>query len=209
MNALEEKILQLDNSDLTIHDFEMWVYQSQELEVLLTPDDYLELISLNYRSKFVRNQIEKIISKYVDCSKFETAKLKSLLVKAKEWDKDTGEILRSFYDMYCDGYYFLHDLGLGYGLACEVPLNSGANSWEELNDNEKNELINGFYPHIIGHIEKVLEWIDNNKIILTGKKNDLGHWEFLDYRTTEEQKSSILVEPKIQVKKKKWYEFWK
>ena len=131
------------------------------------------------------------------------------LNRAKEKDEDTGEILRSFYDMYCNGYYFLQDIGLGYGLACEVPLNSGVNSWEELDEKGKIELVNSFYPQIIGHIERVLEWIEDKKIILTGKKNNLDHWEFIDYRNSDEQKSLIIVEPKSQVEKKKWWEFWK
>ena len=82
---------------------------------------------------------------------FETAKLIDLLNRSKEKDDDTGEILRSFYDMYCNGYYFLQDIGLGYGLACEVPLNSGANTWEELDEQDRIELVNTFYPRIIGH----------------------------------------------------------
>jgi hypothetical protein len=209
LNNIEDNVFRLFYGGLNISDFENWVYESLELEALLSPDDYLELISLNYQSKFVLNQIEEIISKYIDYGKFETAKLIDQLSRAREKDEDTGEILRSFYNMYCNGYYFLQDIGLGYGLACEVPLNSGANSWEELDEKGKNELVNSFYPQIIGHIEKVLEWIEDKKIILTGKKNNLDRWEFIDYRNSEEQKSSIIVEPKSQVEKKKWWEFWK
>jgi len=209
LNAIEDKVFQLHYRGLKISDFENWVYETHELEAFLTPDDYLELISLNYQNKFILNQIEEIISRYIDFGKFETAKMIDLLYRAKENDESTGEILRSFYYMYCDGYYFLQDIGLGFGLACEVPLNPGANSWEELDDEGRIELVNSFYPQIIGHIEKVLKWFEDKKIILTGKKNNLDHWEFIDYRNSEEQKSSMMVEPNKKVKKIKWWEFWR
>jgi hypothetical protein len=43
-------------------------------------------------------------------------------------------ILMEFYDLYCKGYYFLQDLGLGIGLAVEVPRvnNAIADTWDEL-----------------------------------------------------------------------------
>ena len=58
LNVIEDKVFRLYFDGLKISDFENWVYESLELEALLIPDDYLEIISLNYQSKFILNQIE-------------------------------------------------------------------------------------------------------------------------------------------------------
>ena len=79
--------------------------------------------------------------------------------------------------MYCDGYYFFNDLGLGYGLACEVPRKYG-DSWVELSEKQKSDIINSFYPQIESDIKRALDWIKNKKIILTGTKNEMDRWEF-------------------------------
>lgn len=80
--------------------------------------------------------------------------------------------------------YFLETLGLGYGLYCQVPpSNYRANSWDELSDKDKKELIDGFYPKIIEDIKEVIKLIENKEIILTGTKNHMNRWEYIDNRS--------------------------
>lgn len=220
LNIFEKQVFDLKYNELGIGEFEQWVYDTSELENLLTPDDYLLLISINYKSKHARVEIEKIIDNYIDYSKFETLKVIDLLNKALSKDEDLGNILRQFYDMYCNGYYFFEDLGLGYGLSCEVPLKY-ANSWEELNQEQKKEILNGFYPQVESDIKRAVDWINNKKIVLTGAKNDMERWEYIDNRTPDEKKSTVWSEvkssPEISVKKsrldcnkqKNWWGFWK
>lgn len=219
-SLLEKQIFDLKYNGLRISDFEQWVYNTPDLQTLLVSEDYLSLISLNYKNKHVMSELERILDKYVDYGKFEMAKVDSLLRKALNKDNNIGMILRQFYELYCDGYYFFEDLGLGYGLACEVPLKY-ANTWEELSEEQKSEIINSFYPQLESDIKRALDWIENRKIVLTGAKDNMNRWEYLDNRTPEEKKSSVWVKvdskSEISAKEcilnikeqKKWWQFWK
>lgn len=147
MNILEKKYLSLKINELSVQDFEKWVYEEEQLEKLISYDDYVELISLDYTSKYSMNKIEDIIYKYIDYPKYYKNKLVTMLDMVIIQHKQTGEILRKFYNMYCHGCEFLQDLGLEYGLMCEVPAN--ANSWDDLNNAQKRLLVSSFYPRII------------------------------------------------------------
>ena len=70
-----------------------------------------------------------------------------LLEEALKRTEKLPYILMEFYDLYCHGYTFLNDLGLGYGLMCEVPSPSrySADSWDELKDSEKKKLLDSFF----------------------------------------------------------------
>ncbi len=63
MNILEKKYLSLKINELSVQDFEKWVYEEEQLEKLISYDDYVELISLDYTSKYSMNKIEDIIYK--------------------------------------------------------------------------------------------------------------------------------------------------
>ena len=205
LSSIEEKIYDFLYKNLSIKEFEEWVYNSNELESYVSSDDYLELISLDFNSKHASYELEKIICKYADYSKFEALRMIDLLNKALINNEDTGVVLITFYDLYCDGYYFLDTLGLGYGLCCQVlPNKYMADSWEELSDKDKKELIDGFYPKIIKDIKEVIEIIEDKKIILTGIKNDMNRWEYIDNRISDNN-----TENRVEVPKKKfWWKFF-
>jgi hypothetical protein len=183
-----------DNLDIKI--FEQWIYNSKDLNTFLNTEDYFNIISLDFSNKHIRYEIEKIIKNYINYGKFETKLLLNLLYKALSNKNELANILRTFYDMYCHGYYFFQDLGLGYGLTCEVPpVNKyNAQTWEELSEIEKDEIINSFYPQIENDLKRAISWLENKKIILTGKKNEMNYWEFIDNRNDEEKKSTVWVE---------------
>ncbi len=171
MNILEKQYLSLKLGELSVGEFEKWVYGAEYLEKLIKHDDYINLISLDYKSKFVKNEIEKLIDKYIDYPKYYKNKLIDMLDKVINQHEATGEILRRFYDMYCHGCGFLQHLGLEYGLMCEVPPN--ANSWDDLNNDQKKQLVNSFYPRIIGFAIETKQLIEDGiiKIIRYDKKN--------------------------------------
>jgi len=68
--------------------------------------------------------------------------------------------------MYCHGCDFLFDLGLEYGLTCEVP--PKANSWDDFNSEQKRELVNSFYPRINDFAIEVRQWLENGTIKVFG-----------------------------------------
>jgi len=126
-----------------------------------------------------------------------------------------------FYDSYCNGYSFLDNLGLGYGLAIEVP--SQADSWNKLTSEQQENLLTSFYPNIENEIQKVIDWLNNNKVILTGTQDEYNHYEYIDNRTEEEKLSTAYKVKTVntttetdQIQKgtkdiagqKSWWKFW-
>lgn len=184
LSRVEEIFYDFLHRDLNIKDFEVWVYTSDELKSFVGSDDYLALITLDFNSINARDESEKIIRKYADVSKFETMKMLDLLYKAITNNEDTGTILITFYDLYCHGYYFLDKLGLRYGLTCAVPpiRHYREDSWEDLSDRDRKELVDGFYPEIIKDIQDVIALIQNEQIIITGTKGYMGQLEYIDNR---------------------------
>lgn len=74
------------------------------------------------------------------------------------------------------------------------PSNYKAETWEVMSETEKSELIESFYPQLQSDIERAITWIENGKIILSGKTDEIGHYEYEDLRTEEERKSTVWTE---------------
>lgn len=97
-------------------------------------------------------------------------------------------MLSKFYNLYCDGYYFLEHLGLGCGLVVRVPPSEySSDSWDELSDDEKSKLLNSLLPEAISEAQKILSWLDGNKIVITNELDELGRYLYIDNRTKEEK----------------------
>lgn len=188
MKNFELKIYQLIERKTDIKDFEQWVYAEKGLEDRLSSEDYLELISLDYRSPATLYEAEKILKRYIDHGKYYEWRLRRVLQKIIERPRDVHIYIEQCYDMYCDGYNFLDNLGLGYGLAIAVPPNDyTADSWDKLQPNEQKIIIGSFYPEVSREAKKVLHWIDAKKIILTGYAGSHQGILYQDNRTPEEK----------------------
>lgn len=183
------KLFNTLNGDIAIEDFEKWIYGDSKLESILNQDDYLDLISLNYKKIGARFELLNLIEKLVDLGEYETYKMLMLLDKAGQKDEKLPYHLMEFYHLYCRGYYFLSDIGLGYGLSIEVPPKS--NSWDNLTKKQQEKLLMGFSPGLDIEIQRVTVWLKSKKIVLTGKRDEYGHFEYEDYRNEGEKQSLI------------------
>tara|TARA_Y100000588_G_C13762106_1_gene714465 strand:+ start:143 stop:496 length:354 start_codon:yes stop_codon:yes gene_type:complete len=85
------------------------------------------------------------------------------------------------YDLYCTGYNFLYNLGLGYGFAFTLK------SWEHLTNAQKAKRIDEVYDVVKAEAELVTRWLDNKKIVLTGRTDEIGHHDYIDNRTPKEK----------------------
>jgi hypothetical protein len=224
--AIKERFYETIKGDISIDDFEQWLYADKELEKHLNSDDYFDLISLSFKKSGAKYELWNLLKKHIDLGEFETYKMLGLLYEAKQKTERLPYVLMEFYDLYCKGYYFLQDLGLGIGLAITVPTvnNTTADTWEELTCEQQKELLNSFSPELDECIEKVIFWLEMKKIKLTGEQDEMGHYDYEDLRTQEERKLKfevIVLEDKetgfsaikntIRDTKadKKWWKFWK
>ncbi|MBL7704219.1 MAG: hypothetical protein JNM21_01615 [Taibaiella sp.] len=175
------------NEDMSVPEFEQWLYAEKRLESLLDKYDYLDLIAYPYKSD-TQNGLFKLLEKHIDKGEQEMMRMDQLLTKALDRDKSLPGILSSFYNMYCKGYYFLEELGLNYGLRINVPeVNSNYDTWQSLTTDEQNTLLASFYPELETELIKVISWLDNGKIILTGIRNEYDRLDFIDNREITEK----------------------
>jgi hypothetical protein len=186
---LKTRFFKTIKGDITLADFEQWIYDTETLESILNSDDYLDIISLNYNKGGAKYELYNILKRLIDLGEFETYKMLELLNEAKAKTERLPFVLVEFYDLYCKGYNFLQDLGLGYGLMVEVPPSKySKDNWDDLKEEEKQELLNSFYPEIEEVIQRVIDWLTNKRIILTGEQDEIGHYSYQDLRTESERK---------------------
>lgn len=178
------------NGTMTVPEFEQWLYAEKQLEQLMDEYDYLDLIAYPYKTG-AQNGLFQLLEKHIGKGEQEIMRMQHLLDKALNRDRSLPEILDSFYDMYCKGYYFLEELGMNYGLRIGFPqVNSDYDTWETLNTAEQNALLESFYPELETELIKVISWLDNGKIILTGIRDEYERLDFIDNRDAAEQQTS-------------------
>lgn len=175
------------DGQITVIDFEQWVYKTLSLEEALNSDDYLELISIDFtqsNEKYYLDccyQINKIIEKYIDSGEYETWKLEILLNDFLNRKGNLIEILGQFYDLYCHGYDFLDNLGLHYGLKfCDYYL-------ETLSKAEITNKLNNLLPEIDKEIENVLSWLERGKIKIINDPDSFYSLNYIDNRSELEK----------------------
>ena len=168
--------------------FEQWVYTDKELGRELTDDFYLDLLALNYKKSGAKYELFHLLEQHVNMGEYGTYKLKWLLDDARQRTLELPGKLEQFYDLYCNGYSFLGVLGMGYGLLVNyLSPPYKVERWDELTQSELAELVDSFSPHLEVEIDRVERWLNTGKIILTGEINELGHYMYIDNRTTDER----------------------
>lgn len=199
------------SGDKTVLEFEEWLYADKRLATILNSDDYLELISYGYKSGTAKKWLQPLLSKHIDKGEFERRRVHKLLTKALSRDEDLPQLLMFFYDMYCKGYNFFDNLGLGYRLRIEVPpgRNKNQETWDDLTETEQTNLISSFYPELNTEIKKVISWLDTGKIVLTGIKDEYNHFKYIDNRSeSEKQPTGYKVATIYNNAQKPWWKFW-
>lgn len=197
------------NGEMSLEEFEQWLYSEKRLEMMLRPEDYLALISYGYKTDTAKKWLYPLFEKHIDKAEFEKKRIRRLLTMTLDRDEKLPQLLVGFYELYCNGYTFLDNLGLGYGLGIKAPeaINVSAKSWAELSNKKQNNLLNSFYPTLEMEIVKVISWLDDGKVILTGIRDETGCWEYVDNRTEEEMRPTGYTRISGN-EKKPWWKIW-
>ena len=185
---IELKFYNVLKQNHSISDFENWVYSTKELEQKLPHDLYVDLISMDYKSKYTLHELTKLIGEYVDFGAFEVKQIKTLLKSIIDRDANCATSIAMTYELYCQGYQFLQRLGLKYGLLVTFPAAGNyQKNWTESSSEAQNELLDKFYPEIIVDASNVLAWLEHDKIIIKSTVDGLGRYEYNDFRSQEEK----------------------
>ncbi|MFY0675493.1 MAG: hypothetical protein JXQ87_19005, partial [Bacteroidia bacterium] len=90
------------NGDIEIDDFEKYIYHDKDLEKTIDHDDYLELISFDFKEKHSNDRLKKfILQSIIDQGQFETWRLKNALQKFIGEPESCDDNLKQLYDFYC------------------------------------------------------------------------------------------------------------
>lgn len=125
--------------EISLADFEQWVYSTIELEKALREEDYIDLIALNYKGSFAFYELKELLLKHIDYSEYQTYHILSVL-KGKVGDTDITLIIDNIYDLQNEGYYFLRSI---------------TDCWLCDESTIKEEM------------QKMIDWIESGKIVIT------------------------------------------
>jgi hypothetical protein len=90
--------------------------------------------------------------------------------------------------LYCDGYNFLDNLGLGYGLSITVPPSEyKAEEWDQLSVSDQKKLLDSMYPAVAQEAAKVINWLDTEKIKITGHDGSYQGIQYDDNRSEKDK----------------------
>jgi hypothetical protein len=203
-----EQFYLLLTKQVSVTDFEQWVYNTSELEAMLSADHYLALISLNYRSRWAFHELQKIVSSYVNWSEVRQQEL----VKALQTivlGKAADDVLAAFsqtYHWYCHGYSFLQNIAFSFLSADNDFLWDPEGEWAKLTERQKQQYISRFYPAAQQMAQRLIHQLESGKIQLhtQGLDDEITYTETGVAATTEELESLQKQAPAA----KQWWQLW-
>lgn len=171
---LEKHYFKLLENEISIKEFEHWLYDSEWLEKELGEDIYLDWISIDYNSKAAKHEIRILLTSNIGIERFETLKMIRLLNVLIERKGREIDALIELYDLYCGGYHFLQELGINYGLGLIEPY--------KVEVEKPSKLIDSYYPKVKDLAISIKDLLENGTIKLLGSRIDDYYWEYIDYR---------------------------
>lgn len=154
---------------INISQFEEWLYNTQEIETVFGDDFYFSLLDLDYRSKHVRIELDKLIEPVIPFGELEHIRICDYLHNLIVDKGDMTEILGELYDDYCRGYSFLRYVALTYIIGIYDEFDSSI------------ELPKDIKPKIVKEAKRLLSFLQDGKIKIIGEN------DYSDYRKEEEQ----------------------
>ncbi|MGE6488686.1 hypothetical protein [Paenisporosarcina sp. NPDC076898] len=179
---IQKQFYKIYKGQISISEFEEWLYKTQEIESIFGNDFYFSLLDLDYRNKNIKIELEKLIEMKIPFDEFEQTRIISLLENIKYEKDDIVEILEQLYDDYCSGYSFLRYLGLTYITGIdELPKLQQKDEWDKKEFDSKREILNSIKPKIINEAMRLLSFFQEGLLKII-EVND-----YSDYRKEEEK----------------------
>ncbi|MGE7909691.1 hypothetical protein [Lysinibacillus xylanilyticus] len=167
---------------ISVSEFEEWLYNTSEIEKVYGDDFYFNLLDLNYRSRHIKNELEKVIEIKIPFGEFEQMRIVSLLENIIYEKGDLVEVLEQIYDDYCSGYSFLRYLGLNYVTGINnLPKLHQKEKWDKNEFDGKREILKNIKPKMINESRRLLSFFQIGLLRITVEN------EYNDYRTEEEK----------------------
>jgi hypothetical protein len=192
---IENQFFRVLNKEIGIKAFEKWVYETEELEAVLSAENYLDLIAFNYNQEdlygLLTESLYDLFIKFIDSPKYENYRIKRLLTLVTDKDDSWKSAVSKLHSECINSYNFLDSFFNFYFL---------------IRDNRRNpKVIEEMYPLIKNEAEKVLDWLNSEKIVIKGREGHRKGTNYIDSRTKEEKELIVFDEEQS----KKWGNFAK
>lgn len=179
---IQQQFYKIYKGIISVSEFEEWLYNTPEIEKVYGSDFYFNLLDLNYRSRHIRNELEKVIEIKIPFGEFEQMRIVSLLENIIYEKGDLVEILEQIYDDYCKGFSFFRYLGLNYVTGIDnLPKLQQKEKWDKNEFDSKREILKNIKPKMVNEASRLLSFFQNGMLKIT-VEND-----YNDYRTEEEK----------------------
>lgn len=172
--------------DISVEEFEQWVYNSANLQSELGEESYMALIEFNYNTPGAKYELFYLLENTIGASTYFKHVLLRLIVNLEKEDyKDFPAALMECYDLYCHGCEFLHALALGFGLHILCPPSEyDVEDWYDLTETQQKELIDKLeLAEIREEVRLLKKWVINDEVEITSKSSD-NYLSVIDNRST-------------------------
>ena len=162
----------------------------------------LWISELSEETTDVKQAVRSKLTHFINAKEFEEYRIRQVLITLR--DKTAGfiEALYKSYDLYADGYFFMETVGVQHGLTFSNTY-FDYYEWKKLPESDKKASISKIYPSVKIEAERVLIWLDNGTIKLTGIKDREGLYTFHDSRSDFDRLQSF-GDFKVNSKKPRW-----
>jgi len=147
---IKEVLFEFLNNEVTLADFEQWIYEDKELETLL-PTLYYDLIEFDFRDRDAKQGIKSKLRPYADENEFKIWRTMRLLSKIIDDKIDIVLATRKLRELYFDtGENFIPPtLGIGYESELDdLPIPDEYHMWSEKELKEKLKKADSYKEHI-------------------------------------------------------------
>lgn len=199
-----EEFYQLVAKKMSVADFEQWVYATPELENILREDDYLNLITLNYKSHWSFYELQKLLELYIDVCEMRRRELLEILCIISQGGKpdDVLAALIATFNLSCKGYSFFEGLAY-YGLTVDNDFGwDPEGKWAKMTEPQKKRYLSRFYPEVQLMADHLIQGLKFGAILLH-TKSPSGEIVFSDMRGVAERSTEV------PAKSGSWWQFWK
>jgi hypothetical protein len=130
------------------------------------------------------------LSAHIELDRFELHRINVVLNALINKTDRFIEALYQSYELYADGYFFMETVGVQHGLSFSNTYFDYF-EWEKLPESAKKSSISTIYPSVRAEATKIKQWLDHDKIKVTGKKDGDGLYTYIDIRNDIELLNSF------------------
>ena len=157
-------LYRLLDKDLSINDFEQFIYDNNQFKNEIQADFYLDLISLDYNNKGIYWDLLSKVESYIDKNDFNLWRTKKLLADIIENKVDLVFATRKLRDLYFATGEKLIPIRLGVGYESELdelPIPDEYIQWNERELKEKLKKVDLYRDDIISDAKIFLDELNN------------------------------------------------